>query len=261
MILSRYILFFLPFASSQIIDIAVCSDNSCSKDCVNWRTNVGQCSVCVGGPNQCSVSNPSSVTTTNSLTLFSDSKCSTIIPSTANMPISLDNQCNKLQIGGSYRAQNISLVIGLSVASGVAFVIIVVCCCAWLCGCCRRKNTSVPPIPSTSNAIILDQSNMKVPDYFGNNPNGVQIYPPQQYEQPAYGQQYYPNNTYPQANYYPSQNYAQPVYGNQTYYTPTYQPYPATVAVQPYPPTVAIQPQPSAPPAPAYYDQGQRVAI
>lgn len=249
MILSRYILFLLPLARSQIIDISVCSDNTCNKDCLSWRTNVGQCSVCVGGASQCSVTNPSSITTTNSITLYSDSNCATAIPSTTNMPIILDNQCHKFQVGGSYRAQNMSLVIGLSVAGSLVFVIIVVCCYVWLCGCCRRKRASAAQ--PTANAIILDQSAIKVPDYFGNGQNGVQIYPPQQYEQPAYGQQYYPNNGYAQPNYYAPQNYAQPVYGNQTYYTPTYQPYTSTV----------VPPQPSAPPAPTYYDQGQRVVI
>jgi hypothetical protein len=214
--------------------------------------------VCIGGANQCSVNNPSSITTINSITLYSDSTCTNVIQPTSNMPITLDNKCHTFQLGGSYRAQNISLVIGLSVAGSIFFILIVICCCLRICGCCNRKTTT-PQIPPSSNAIILDQNNNTIPDYFGNGTTGVQIYPPPQYEQQPYTQQpytqqpyihqYYPNNSYTQPNYYTPQNYPPPVYGNQTYYTPTYRPYEANVAAQP---------QPSAPPATTYYDQGQK---
>jgi hypothetical protein len=253
MILSRSILLLLPIVSSQIIDISLCSDTSCSKNCLSWRTNAGQCSVCVGGVNQCSVNNPSSITTSNSITLYSDSTCTNVIQTTSNIPITLDNKCHTFQLGGSYRAENVSLVIGLSVTGSLIFFMIVICCCVRLCGCCNKKPPT-PQIPPSSNAIILDQTNKSVPDYFGNGQNGVQIYPTQHYEQPPYGQNnvYYPNNAYNQPNYYAPQNYTQPAYGNQPYYTPNYQPYNITVGTQP---------QPSAPPAPAYYDQVQRPVI
>jgi hypothetical protein len=191
--------------------------------------------------NQCSVNNPSSITTANSITLFSDSSCTKVIQNAVNLPIKLDNQCNSFDFGGSYRAQNLSLVIGLSVGGSLLFLIITICCCVWVCGCCNKRT----PAPQTNNAVILDQSTMKIPDYFGNGQNGVQIYPSQQYDQPVYAQnnQYYPNNSYT------PQNYTQPVYGSQSYYTPTY---------PQYLPTGPVPPPPSAPPADSNYNKGAR---
>ena len=114
----------IPFVQTQIIDISVCSENSCTTNCLTWTASGGQCTPCSG---VCSNDNPSSITTTTSLSLYSDSVCSIRISDSYRIPIILDDICHPLTIGRSYKARNTTTVIWASI--GAAFTVIIIIGC------------------------------------------------------------------------------------------------------------------------------------
>jgi hypothetical protein len=192
----------LSISKSQIIEITLCSDNSCSSSCKSWTQISGDCTVCKGGASMCSSTNPSSITTLTSLTLYSDSLCKTIIPNTNKMAINSNAQCNILNGNngtsiGSYKVTNIvGAIIGTVV---VIFIISLLLCCY----CCYRQKYRQQNIQNenTNGVIVLDSQ---------------QSYPQQVYPQQAYPSQTYPSQTYP-PQAYPQQVYLQQPYSQQAY--------------------------------------------
>jgi hypothetical protein len=187
----------LTISKSQIIDITVCSDKYCSSSCQSWTPSSGDCTICKGGASMCSVTNPSSIATLTSLTLYSDSLCKTIIPNTNKMSINSNAQCNILYGNngtsiGSYKVTNIvGAIIGGVV---VVFIICLIICCY----CCYRKKFMQQNIQNenTNGVIVLDSQ---------------QAYPQQAYPQQSYPlepyQQPYPQQAYSQPSYYPPPSY------------------------------------------------------
>jgi hypothetical protein len=222
--------FFIP-SNSQLIDITVCTDNSCKTNCVSWTATNGDCSVCRNS--QCSITNPSAkIQNMNSLTFYTDTKClnQNIVSGTSSIPITLDNSChllhdNNMNIIGSYNASNKSALIG-GLIGGFVLLIIIIMCISCIC-CCKKRQIEPPQV----NAVIIDEKRLEpvLPrplsgyGYAYNPQNENVISQPQQYPQPQYVYE-----TYPQQQY-PPQPYPQQQYPQQQYYPP---------------------PAPSAPPAP-----------
>lgn len=217
----------VPTVNSQIISMAVCKDLVCSKECMYWTATSGKCATCQG---TCSLSNPSSIVTTSSITLYSDSSCQQIIPGTQQMELLVDRGCNTLiaeyaNTIGSYKAANMSAVIG-AVVGGIVFIVGLSVC---LCCICRKRQRQQQeqmqiqgedpmPLPNQGQAQVVPLPYL-TNQYNSSPPNIQPIYYPTQYMQ---GQSYYPT------------------------YVPTVQPY--------YMPTV----DPTAPTAPtAAQGQGQ----
>lgn len=204
-----------PLSHSQVISMSVCSDDVCKKDCVSWTANSGKCSPCQSNLGPCSTKNPSSIVTTSSMTLYSDSSCQQVISGTVNMPLLMDSGCNVL-IGdyssrfGSYRASNTSAIIG-GIVGGVV-LLIGVCVCS--CCLCRRfyaqqrlaqdpkppvndvaTNTYNPPVPYLTNATYSAPPTIQQPYYYASNvpdytQGSAQVYP--NYQQQPYYPTYYP---------------------------------------------------------------------
>jgi len=154
----------IPFVQTQIIDISVCSDTNCAIDCLMWTASGGQCTPCSG---VCSNDNPSSITTTTSLSLYSDSICSLRIPDSYRIPINLDNQCHPLAIG-SYKARNTTTVIWASI--GAAFtLLIIIGCCIRMCWprCCRKPESDIKDyvVPYSVQIVPMQQQPYIVPSY------------------------------------------------------------------------------------------------
>jgi len=236
----------LTISKSQIIDITVCSDKYCSSSCQSWTPSSGDCTICKGGATMCSVTNPSSIATLTSLTLYSDSLCKTIIPNTNKMSINSNAQCNILYGNngtsiGSYKVTNI---VG-AIIGGVVVVFII--CLFICCYCCYRQKYRQQNIQNeNSNAVIVLDSQQAYPQ---------QAYPQQAYPQQAYPQQAYPQQAYPQQTY-PQQVYAQQSYPQQAY---PQQSYPLEPYQQPYPQQSypqQVYPQPSYYPPPSFQVSG-----
>ena len=155
----------IPFVQTQIIDISVCADAGCSNQCLTWSASGGQCTPCSG---VCSIDNPSSITTTTSLSLYSDTACINVIPEMYKIPIKLDDQCHPLAIGGSYKARNTTTVIWASV--GAAFtLLIIIGCCIRMCWsrCCRKPEPDVKDyvVPYSAQIVPVQQQPYLVPSY------------------------------------------------------------------------------------------------
>ena len=243
-------LFFIPIflsiftlSNSQLINMKVCSDLACNTGCVSWTASNGVCSPCQGDPSTCSITNPSSIVTTSSISLYSDDKCSRehIITGTYQMPLTLDQSCHILYTTNtnlpilSYRALNLSALIGITIGAIIILIILIICilkfCCKiQICYCSKQ------PPPSQNAIIITDERIGQVHEYG----YPIKQYYPQQYPQQQYPQQQYPQQQYPQQQY-PQQQYPQqyPQQYNLSYPQPSAPPYP-----QPSAP-----PLPSAPPA------------
>ena len=224
----------ITISKSEIIEITLCSDNSCSSSCKSWSPRNGDCFICDEGTSMCSVTNPSSITTLNSLTLYSDNLCKTIIPNTNKMSINANAQCNILYGNngspiGSYKVTNI---VG-AIISGVVFLLIISLIC---CYCCYRRR-NIQQSQNTNDIIVLE-SQQSYPQ---------QVYPQQVYPQQVYPQQVYPQQVYPQQGYpqqgYPQQGYPQQVYPQQTYPQQVYpqQAYPQQGYPQAYPQPYQVQ--------------------
>jgi len=242
---NRVLLLSLPLiGQAQFISMVVCSDNSCSKDCIYWDTESGKCVPCNKAKGACSAANPSSVTTADSITFYSDNTCavSNVIQ---GFPISLNSNCNKLvssnTVFGSYRASNLSLAIGLTAILLILFLIGCLFCCWKQKTCCFYKpgtdlyqstNQQDPnPVPIQYNTTTITPysssygypSNITV-SYPATNPNSV----PNPYAPPnpvnPYAAPYvaapYVAAPYPAQDQavYPSHGYGYPNSTNQTVY-------------------------------------------
>jgi hypothetical protein len=219
---NRILLLALPFASSQLISMAVCSDNSCSKDCVYWNTDSGRCAPCDKSKGQCSALNPSSISTTNSITFYSDNTCSptNIIQGFANIPITLDNNCNKLvssgTTAGSYRATNLSVAIGLSVGISLTLILCCVCCCWKQKCCCFTPRISYDSTASTgSTGSYPTNSTVAYPAQDVPYNSNVTVAVPATWPSSSYNTTVVP----PPPSYYPA-GYGYPVATNVTYAVP-----------------------------------------
>ena len=183
----------IPISKSQIININLCSDNSCNAECVSWTTISGKCSPCDDKRLPCSNINPSTIVTSSSITFYSDYNCNNLIPNLNNIPIILDYNCHQLYTYGnmtisrSYNAIDVSMVIGI--VSGV--IILLILCCVINCyrfrRCCFRRYTPPPP----RNIVVLDYQENTLSDYRFNLYPAVKIYPstpyyPQPSAPPAY---------------------------------------------------------------------------
>jgi hypothetical protein len=210
----------MVLVNSQIISMAVCKDLTCSKECVYWTATSGKCAPCQG---TCSLTNPSSVVTTSSITLYSDSTCQQVIPGTQQMQLLVDRGCNTLiaenaNTIGSYRASNISAVIG-SVVGGIVFVIgLSVCLC---CFCKKRRQQQQQQgdpiaLPDQGQAYVVPLPYLT--NQNNSSPPSIQpIYYPNQYMQ---GQTYYPTNIPTAQPYYTPTVAPTAVQGQQYYYPP-----------------------------------------
>ena len=192
------LLLFIPILhiNSQLISITTCSDLSCNTNCNSW----------IATNNKCTDTTPYSITTYTSYTVFSDSNCNTIKPFTYSSPIILNGNCNQLYTdgnispSGSYKAVNLSLIIGVICGSIIVIIIIIICCACYFQCCCCKKN-----IQPQNSAIIIDTSNNS--------------YPPMNYGYPVvvdYSKlyNYYPQPSAPPANYYPQPSAPQANYNN-----------------------------------------------
>lgn len=229
----------LSLVNSQIISMAVCKDLTCSKECVYWTATSGKCAPCQG---TCSQTNPSSIVTTSSITLYSDSTCQQVIPGTQQMQLLVDRGCNTLiaenaNTIGSYRASNVSAVIG-SVVGGIVFIIgLAICLC---CFCKKRRQQQQQQLGGDPIALPDQGQAYVVPLPYLTNQNN---------SSPPNIQPHYYQNQYTQGQsqpYYPTY-----IPTAQPYYTPTVPPT-ASTAVQGqqyyYPP-----PPPPPPPQAQYY--------
>ena len=188
---------FIPFSQAIPISMTVCSDDVCSKDCISWTATTDRCSPCQPNLGACSSKNPSSIVTTSSMTLYSDSTCQKVIPGTQNMNLLMDSGCNVL-IGdkashfGSYKAINTGAIIGGLV--GGSFLLFAMCICACcLCKRCRdikiqrqnnQNNVNLPP--STYIAPLVPY-----PMHVSYSSPPI-IQEPQHYHTQALPQQYFP---------------------------------------------------------------------
>ena len=163
----------ITISKSEIIEITLCSDNSCSSSCKSWSPRNGDCFICDEGTSMCSVTNPSSITTLNSLTLYSDNLCKTIIPNTNKMSINANAQCNILYGNngtsiGSYKVTNIPE----DIIGGIIVLLII---CIFICCYCYRKKYKQQNIQNdNTNAIIVLDSQQTHPQ----QPYTQQAYPP-----------------------------------------------------------------------------------
>ena len=226
--------FFISLSKSQIIGITVCSDNYCSSSCQSWTPSSGDCSICKGGATMCSITNPSSIATLSSLTLYSDSLCKTVIPNTNKMSINANAQCNILYGNngspiGSYKVTNI---VG-AIISGVVFLLIISLIC---CYCCYRRR-NIQQSQNTNDIIVLESQQSYPQQVYPQQAYPQQVYPQQVYPQQVYPQQVYPQQGYPQ-QVYPQQVYPQQVYPQQTY---PQQAYPQQGYPQAYPQPYQVQ--------------------
>jgi len=184
-----HLLFLLPIVNSEFIDMTVCSDLSCSRDCVSWTSESGICSPCNTKRGLCSSTNPSSITTINKITFYSDSVCKNVISGYSDIPIVLNNNCNTLIASGttigSYRSANLSLVIGLTIAIISVSVFVGCVCCLRYKVCCYRQTQNQEPLP-----LPYLSNNSAQPQYYP-QPN---LFGPSPYETRAYNMPPPPQN-------------------------------------------------------------------
>lgn len=120
---------FLIGCDSQIISLTLCSDNSCSNNCVSAFVNVG---ICYTAPVEAVAAySLGPIEQQGSLTFYSDSQCTTAIAYATHMTLFMDSGCKTLYGAndgkmGSYKASNVSGIIGgvasFSVAVGACFL-------------------------------------------------------------------------------------------------------------------------------------------
>ena len=211
---------FFSLSNSELVKIDLCSDRNCNQNCISWTAINNECNRCQGI--NCTITNPSSmVQNMNSLTLYSDNVCSNknIIPHTNKMSLILDNNCHLLYthdliVIGSYRAINLSAIIGtiVSIVLIIIIIILIICCCR------KRKTISNSNLqqPTIIPAPIVDYSQESDNKIYQTQPYVLPLYtpqpsaPPQPYVLPLYAPQpSLPIHTYPVPIY--PQYYPQPV--------------------------------------------------
>jgi len=250
--LTRFLLLGLIHAQAQLINMAVCSDAACQSNCIYWSTTANACAPCDKNKGMCNTLNPSSITKSDSLTLYSDSACASKNAITSPMPIVLDNSCRQLVTSGvnvgSYRAMNVSAVIGGVVAGVIVITIIGVTCCC--CFCKRRSAMQQPPEQDQPPPPPLHIGTYAVPP-----PPAYQQQYPSAY--PTYNQPttYVPTATYlppyntgPSYTSYPTAQYtSQITYPQQDYGSYPVAPYPSAPYASAPPPAQYAEPQQQAP--------------
>ena len=181
----------LGLCNSQYISIITCSDLDCKSNC---NSNIVT-------DNKCSNTNPYSITTLTSYSIYSDSNCKTMIPNTYKTPIITTGDCNKLYLygnvtpSGSYRAYNLSLLIGvgfLSLFLLTTIIITIIKCSGYkICYC---KKIQPPP---QNNAIIIETQNYPIMNYgypdivdYSIKPNHQYYHPPLPSAPPAPSYEY-----------------------------------------------------------------------
>jgi hypothetical protein len=156
----------------------ICSDNNCNSNCISWIATNNKCEPCKNNE-PCSDNNPSSITTYNSFKIYSDPSCNIQVPNTYSIPIILDNNCNQLYLygnespRGSYKAYNLSMIIGIISGIILVFIIVLYCTICRYYKCCKKS----PPSFEYQNAIAISHE---------------QSLPPIQYYVPEYGYQIQP---------------------------------------------------------------------
>ena len=207
--------------------------------CTAWTATVGKCAQCDTKKGACSLLNPSSITTANEITFYSDATCSSAMGS---VPITVDGKCYAFPGGGgSVKAGNVSAIIG-GVLGAFFFVLIVSICLCKRFGCCGKRcccgcgppeAASPPPPPHLVVAVPL--SNYGAPSE----------YPAQAYAPGAYAVHSAP----PPAAYVPTAYAAAPPPGANAYAAApppgVYAPAPSAYAPSAYAPSAYA---PTAPP-------------
>lgn len=121
---------FLIGCDSQIISLTLCSDNSCSNNCMSAFVNVGIC-YAASASAEAEAYSLGPIEQQGSLTFYSDSQCTTAIAYATHMTLFMDSGCKTLYGAndgkmGSYKASNVSGIIGgvasFSVAFGACFL-------------------------------------------------------------------------------------------------------------------------------------------
>ena len=136
--MSRILFLALAGVTGEMIAMTLCKDNYCSETCISWMTKSDVCSICKGDGN-CSVTNPSIITNTDSVTFYSDSSCSAVI---TELPIQIDDVCHNFPVSGSYKAQNISLFMVIVVGSLLGSSALLSCLFIFFCK--NRKRVDQP---------------------------------------------------------------------------------------------------------------------
>lgn len=222
--------------NSQLIQMSVCSDFSCSSNCVSWTATAGRCNPCPDkGP--CSLTNPSSIVDVGSMTLYSDASCQNVIPGTLDMTLFMDSGCKVLYAAndkkiGSYKASNTSAI----VAGVIGGVFLLACGCT--CAYCMCKRCVLATHSSQQVQQQPQQQQQKEEVYF--SPPGIQqpYYPP-----PPPAANYYNNDfskqepqQYPQYGMQPSWAFTPVVPQQYGYPLPTLPTAPTALAAPTEPP-------------------------
>lgn len=140
-------------AAAQLLDVRVCADNACALLCTSWRTFGGECRQCALGA--CSPINPSSITTPDKISFYSDAFCSKQAL-TSSAQVASDGVCRAFALGGSYSLAIVSVtpwpligwIIGVCFFFLGVFLLVLFCCCV---PCCclpaERQGTVYMPPP------------------------------------------------------------------------------------------------------------------
>jgi hypothetical protein len=134
---SRMLYYISP---APLISISMCSNPSCTTNCIQWVSKVGICEACSEGT--CSESNPSLIRSFTSFALYSDSACSYPINSSLDIPFTVDSRCygiTKPYIIKPYVKATVLDVLSyddsiIPLAVFLSFTLaIYICCCFCLC--------------------------------------------------------------------------------------------------------------------------------
>jgi len=103
---------------SQLIKLTLCTDNGCSDGCLANMVNADTCYSC--NIYHCKAS-------VHSLTFYSDAACNNALPAATDMTLFFDSGCKTLYGAnekkfGSYKASNVSALIGGIVGGSAVFV-------------------------------------------------------------------------------------------------------------------------------------------
>lgn len=134
--------------NSPLITTVICADDQCNVNCRTWTALIGQCA-------------SDAIIDGGTITLYSDSNCSTIIPGSDNIPVLLSGECNVLLSNiysrhiGSYKvtqASPYSPIIAFLFISAM-FCWCAVCWCAFYCCLCcvdKREQRVIRPAPTAT---------------------------------------------------------------------------------------------------------------
>jgi len=232
--MSKFLFLIISLASAQLISMSVCSDNSCSQNCVQWTATSGKCSSCDSSKGSCSISNPSSIVTLSSYSFYSDASCNNVINGTKNMAFKVDGSCQILNAYGyipigSAKGSNLSVTIGVSIGIILIIIIGIIVFLKMKKLCCFKDrnisvNNYIEPTPSAPPQVMIIEPHPVYEIHPPSYPGQIQSYPVQppvyQVPQPVY-QVPQPVYQVPQPVYYGQQVHS----GQQVY--PVQQKYPS----------------------------------